>query len=227
MPDRLGIREALHHFTSHPLSFLLDATVREHSSDTPRTYYVMAFVLLIFGFEVGLMFRAGAQSTEPIVAYYFIHVGWVAWPLAPFIHKGVFHVAGNVLMLYVAAPVERELSGSRYLGLLFLAGYLPVYADGLKLAVFGNEPNVLSAGASAFAFGLLGFGLVKSWGRDWQLSPRWWLIALGGVSGVIVVLENLIMTIASGNPVTLHLGHVGGVLVGLVYGLFDEHMTAA
>lgn len=225
MPDRLGLPDALERFAFHPLSFLAEATVRDESGGIPYTRTVLVLVSFIFVMEVGHMLHVGADSTYLVASYFFVNHPWLAWPLAPFIHKGLGHFGANVAAIYIAAPVELGLSRFQYLGLLILSGFLPVYSDGLKLAVFGAEPNVAVYGASGFALGLAGFGLVKAAYSDLRLTPRWWLIVLIGIAGVAIVLKNIVLTIVAGDPVTLHLGHLGGLLVGLGLALLDGVLT--
>lgn len=86
----------------------------------------------------------------------------------------------------------------------------------MKLTLLGSEPHVAAYGASGFAFGLFGYGLAAQVGSEWRLTPRWWLIVFGGVAGIIAVLKNVALSV--GDPVSLELGHLGGLLVGLVLG---------
>jgi membrane associated rhomboid family serine protease len=57
--------------------------------------------------------------------------------------------------------------------------------------------------------------------RDYHtlaLTRRWWLIAtLGGVT-IIEVLRNVVFAI--GDPLSLNIGHLGGLIVGLLFGYY-------
>lgn len=220
IPPRLGPRDAIERFISTPITFLVDAVVRDKSVEARYTTAVLGLILWFFALEVALMLNYGAASTHDLVSYFFKFHPWLVWPIAPFLHRGVGHFAVNVLFIYIAAPVEDRLSKLQYLRLLFLAGFLPLYADGLKLVIFGQEPHVAAYGASGFVFGLLGYGLAAQMGNEWQLTPRQWLIVLGGVAGVIVVLKNGVL--AMGDPVALHFGHLWGLLVGIGFGYHES-----
>lgn len=220
LPPRLGPRDAIERFSSNPITFLVDAVVRDKSVEARYTTAVLGLILWFFVLEVALMMNSGAASTHDLVSYFFKYHPWLVWPIAPFLHRGMGHFAVNVLFIYLAAPVEERLSKLQYFGLLFLAGFLPVYAGGLKLVIFGQEPHVAAYGASGFGFGLLGYGLAAQMGTEWRMTPRQWLIVLGGVAGVIVVLKNSVL--AMGDPVALPLGHFGGLLVGISFGYHES-----
>lgn len=220
VPPRLGPRDAIERFSSNPITFLVDAVVRDKSVETRHTTAVLGLILWFFVLEVALMMNSGAANTHDLVSYFFKYHPWLVWPIAPFLHRGIGHFAVNVLFIYIAGPVEERLSKLQYLGLLLLAGFLPVYADSLKLAIFGQEPHVAAYGASAFGFGLLGYGLAAQMGTEWWLTPRQWLIVLGGVAGVIAVLKNSVLAV--GDPAALSLGHLGGLLVGICFGYHES-----
>lgn len=78
-------------------------------------------------------------------------------------------------------------------------------------------------GTSGFGFGMLGYGLAVHVGSDWRLTRRWWLIAtLGGVA-IMEVLRNVLFAI--GDPLSLNIGHLGGLIVGLLFGYFESRVT--
>lgn len=218
MSERLGARAAIERFGTDPVSLLRDALVDDRPVGR-LTWTVLAVAGWFFAVELAVALRYGVD-TAAVVSYFFVEHPWVVWPLAPFLHRGVGHVALNLAAVYVAAPVERRLGASRYVALLFAAGYLPVYAEGVKLAVYGNSPNVAAYGISGFAFGLLGYGLVTHVGSTWRLTPRWWLVVLGGVSAVLAVLQDALLAV--GDPVSLHLGHLGGLLVGAGFAALER-----
>ena len=140
----------------------------------------------------------------------------LAWAVAPLLHHGVRHLAANVLALAVAAPVERRVGTRWTLALLAVAGYLPLFAEGLKLAALAGDPHVGAYGASAFAFGLLGSGLVLDKERD----PRWWLVVLTGVAAALVVSFDVVMGLDA--PLTVNVGHLGGLLAGAGIGALAD-----
>ncbi|MFC7228215.1 rhomboid family intramembrane serine protease [Salinirubellus salinus] len=136
--------------------------------------------------------------------------------MAPLLHRGFGHFLANIVFIHIASPVESGLNRRKYISLLLLAGYVPVYADGVKFVIFGHEPHVAVYGASAFAFGLLAYEVGSHIGRNWELTPRQWLIVVCGLAAVAVVIKNGIISLW--NPISLHLGHLGGASFGIVLG---------
>lgn len=220
MSSRLGVQEATEEILSNPVTFFAEALTPVDSQDMRYTERILVLILGFFTLELSLSILYDAGSTYNLVSYFFKNYPWLVWPVAPFLHRGIGHFAANVAFIYIAAPVETRMCKIQYVGLLLFSGFLAVYADGLKLAVFGSEPHVAAYGASGFAFGLLGYGLSSIAGTDWQLTPRWWLIVACGISAIILVIKNSVLAI--GNPISLNIGHLGGLLVGVLLGYFGR-----
>jgi len=188
---------------------------RVRVADAPVTWTVVAASIGLFVAEVAVGARTGAPPSA-VAAALFVDHPWLAWALAPALHHGVAHLAGNVAVLAVAAPVERRLSARQTLALLLLAGFLPLYAEGAKLAALAADPHVGAYGASGYAFGILGCGLVLG-GPN---TPRWWLVRLGGVAAALVVAFDLLTSF--GAPLAVNVGHLGGLLAGSAVGAFAD-----
>lgn len=217
MPERQGWRVAIDRVTSNPVGFIADATYRSGANPAPYTTYILLGVIFVFVLELSLVVISGADTVYQLASYVFAYHPLLAWPVAPFVHYGVKHFAANVVGLYIAAPVEGTLSKGQYLGLVVLAGFLPVYADGAKLFYLGSEPHVAAYGASGIVFGLLGCGLASRIGSEWRLTARWWLIVFLAGAAILAVGWNMIVA-ALGDPISLNLGHLGGLLAGLAIG---------
>jgi len=141
---------------------------------------------------------------------------------AIFIHNGVLHLLGNMLVLFfVGKAVEKYTNGITYLVIYFLSGILPNLTISLFNFVVGN---IIAVGASAAISGLIGFGAFKLSGK-WILSPirlipipmpfmlAGALYAFLNLAGVFVIKENI--NIASG-------GHLFGGVIGALFGLAGE-----
>lgn len=218
MAPYFGPRDALEEFLNEPIPFLRDAFFGNEHGGTDYTNTVIGVIIGFYLLEVAFTIQFEAGSTYNLVSYFFKHYPWLVWPVAPMLHRGLGHFAVNIAFIYIAAPVEEFLSKARYLVLIIVAGFLPVYADGVKLAIYGDEPHVAAYGASAFGFGMLGYALAMRVRSDWELTPRWWIIIVSGISAIVVVLKNAL--IAIGDPVTLNLGHLLGLTVGFGFGYF-------
>ncbi|WP_302082645.1 rhomboid family intramembrane serine protease [Salinibaculum rarum] len=220
MSRQLGVQDATEEILSNPVTFFSEAFAPVDSQGVRYTERILVVILGFFALEVSLSVLYNAGSTYNLVSYFFKNHPWLVWPVAPFLHRGIGHFAANVAFIYIAAPVETRMSKVQYVGLLLFSGFLAVYADGLKLAVFGSEPHVAAYGASGFAFGLLGYGLSSIADTDWQLTPRWWLIVACGISAILLVIKNSLLAVS--DPISLNIGHLGGLLVGLLFGHFGR-----
>lgn len=213
MTERLPLRDAANYLSIQPVSFFKDAFLRDDSGNSFYTRIFLGIIGWFFVLELVLSIQTGAGSTYNLVSYFFVHHPMIAWPVAPLLHKGISHFAANILMIYLAVPVENQLSKLEFSGVILFAGYFPIYLEGWKLSVLGETPHIAAYGASGFAFGLFGYGLIIQLRRDMSLTPRWWLIIGAGFSGVLLVLMDLISGI--GNPISINLGHLGGLFTGM------------
>ena len=120
---------------------------------------------------------------------------------AAFLHQEAFHIALNMLFLYLfGRPLEAALGRAR-----FLATYLICGLGGSTASYLFNSPQTASLGASGAVFGVIGVLLVveRRFGSD--------------TTGVLISLAILIlpgMLIANVD----WRGHIGGLTTGLVLG---------
>jgi membrane associated rhomboid family serine protease len=212
VPERTTPSAAAREFVRAPLPFLRDGLREARVRDRPYTRTFLGVVVSLFlATAVAAYLRTGTVGPGLVVAALFVAAPEAAWPAAALLHRGVGHLAANVAVLYVAAPVEDDLSLREYLAVLVVTGYLPLFADGLKLELLGNTAHVAAYGASAFGYGLLGVGLV-TFGRRGRVTRREFLILLLGLLSVVGVAANVVRGVF--DPLSLELGH----LLGLVFG---------
>lgn len=216
MPNRYGPREAFVRMGNHPVEFLSEALRPIKGEEIRYTSWILFILLGVFVVEVVLMYQSGAESTYQLVSYFFKYYPAVVWPVAPFLHRGIGHFAGNLLVVYLAAPVETRMTKREFGILVLLAGYVAIFADGVKLFLFGSEPHVAVYGASGLGFGLLGYALAQQLGSIWEHTPRWWVIYVASFTAVGMIVTNLLAAVS--NPIAIKLGHLGGFTVGFLLG---------
>jgi membrane associated rhomboid family serine protease len=120
---------------------------------------------------------------------------------AAFLHQEVFHIALNMLFLYLfGRPLEVALGRAR-----FLVTYLICGLGGSTASYLFNSPQTASLGASGAVFGVIGVLLVveRRFGSD--------------TAGVMVSLAILILP-GMLIPNVDWRGHIGGLLTGLFLG---------
>ncbi len=173
------------------------------------------FTLLAVNILVWLSMTAMGGSQNPLVLVRFgakynpLIAAGQYWRLltACFIHIGLMHLAFNGYALFsIGLESERRLGRGRFLLLYILSGLA-----GSVLSFVGSD--ALSAGASGAIFGLIGaaiayFAIYRQ--QFGQLGKR----QLTGM--VIVAAYNLFWGLTT--PGIDNLGHIGGLLAGLVLG---------
>ncbi len=120
---------------------------------------------------------------------------------AAFLHQQTFHIALNMLFLYLfGRPLEAALGRSR-----FLATYLICALGGSTASYLFNSPLTASLGASGAVFGVIGALLVVE--RRFDSDFGGVLISLS-----ILVLPGMLISNIDWR------GHIGGLLTGLALG---------
>lgn len=132
-----------------------------------------------------------------------------------FLHFDISHLLSNMLvLLFFGTSVENELGKGRML-LIFFAGALM----GNIFSFFYYPPEVVSLGASAGVFALIGAGmLIKP--LDMSFYPFMVPVPLG-IIGILYAIYNSI-GFASGAGNISFIAHFGGLLVGLAVGFRHE-----
>lgn len=125
------------------------------------------------------------------------------------LHGGVIHLAFNSYALYILGKLIETLSNRAHLAIVFL---LSAVAGGIFSLIF--LPDVASVGASGGIIGFLGYLTVYGFYRRKLLSNAFLKSMLFNV-GFIAFLGVFVI------PNIDNFGHLGGLLAGAVYGLFQ------
>ncbi len=132
-----------------------------------------------------------------------------------FLHADVWHLAGNMLFLWVLGDnVEDDLGHLRYLIFYLLCGI----AAALLFALLRSESTVPLIGASGATSGLVAAYLllhprVKMWAVFVMRIPLY--IPAWGVLGGWVAFQFVMVVADPGSP-TAWWGHIGGFAAGLI-----------
>ncbi len=121
---------------------------------------------------------------------------------AGFLHLGIFHIAMNMLLLWLLGQLLEPAIGSLRFGIVYFTSLIAGSLGALLL-----EPTTAAVGASGAVFGLMGAAMVAFWGRG--LNPF-----EAGIGGLLVF--NLIITFAI--PGISKGGHIGGAIGGFIAG---------
>ncbi|MGH7865918.1 MAG: rhomboid family intramembrane serine protease [Candidatus Binataceae bacterium] len=139
---------------------------------------------------------------------------WPLWPPATlvtsaFLHAGLFHVAGNMLYLYVfGAAVEQRLGHAR-----FVAFYLAcAVAAALAFVVLAPGTTVAVIGASGAVAGVLGaYFVLMPRGRVVTIVPIFFFVQVAELPAVLYLLLWFAVQLYAGIRENTAAGVVGGV----------------
>ncbi|MEU3773017.1 rhomboid family intramembrane serine protease [Streptomyces sp. NPDC032472] len=123
-----------------------------------------------------------------------------------FLHAEWWHIAGNMLALWViGGPLEAALGRLRYLAVYLLSGL------GASAFVYLlTEPNTQTLGASGAVFGLLGATVVLVRRLRYEMRP---------VITMVVLMLVLTFVPLGGSLSVSWQAHIGGLVTGLLLGL--------
>lgn len=156
---------------------------------------------------------------------------WWAIVTKMFVHGGFFHIAMNMIVLWlIGMLVERRLGRRRFM-MLYLASGL--FAGVVTLGGAYLVPEVVRAvipawplpgtpnvGASGAVFGLLGYLVVLNPKQEFLLifppvkMPAW-------VLAVVFIVFNLVLAFVPGSRIAWW-AHLGGMLVGALWARWDK-----
>lgn len=133
---------------------------------------------------------------------------WYRLLTSMFSHASVQHLASNAIAIYgVGQILERVLGKVRFLSYYLLCGILGgLFSSGLHFLF--HDP-VISIGASGAAFGLFGIFLVLSLRGNIRGVPIWRIALYLGLNFIYGFL----------NGTVDNFGHLGGLIIGLLFGL--------
>jgi len=130
-----------------------------------------------------------------------------------FLHGGLAHLLSNmIILLFVGIAVEEELGKGRTLLIFFLGAFA-----GDLLSTFFYAPDVVSIGASAGIFALVGVGMIV---RPLEISVSTSMIPMPLILlGLLYTVYNVIGFFTDVGSNISYIAHFGGLAVGLAFGL--------
>ncbi|MHB9288286.1 rhomboid family intramembrane serine protease [Halobacteriales archaeon Cl-PHB] len=174
------------------------------------------FVPVVFGVSGG---QRAYNLWDALFVLSPLHVEYVwTWFTSIFAHGGLYHIAGNSIVLYFFGPVlERQIGSKKFAALFIATGAIAGLSQILAGFALGT-PSAGVLGASGAIMGILGVLTVLAPNLKVYLYfilpiPLWVLtigyagLSLVGVFSVTTVMGNV-----------AHAAHLSGLVLGLVYG---------
>lgn len=125
---------------------------------------------------------------------------------APFLHESWAHIEGNSVPLFVLGVAAAYRGIKRFLAMSLIVAIV----SGLTVWLF-QSGNTVTVGASGLIFGYFGYVLARG-----ALDRRWADIAVGIVMGFTYFA--ILQIALPGTPGVSWLGHLGGLLGGILAG---------
>ncbi|MEK6829183.1 MAG: rhomboid family intramembrane serine protease [Nanoarchaeota archaeon] len=154
-----------------------------------------------------------------------ILVGNYLWTFltSMFMHGGFFHLFANMFsLLFIGSLVERILGRKRYFWFYMTAGLFAglffVLISTIPLSFFSADFNTFAVGSSGAIFGLIGLLMLLTPNLPVYLMFIPIPIKMKYAAPGMLVLLWLIS--AAGNVSIGNTAHLGGLIIGLVYGIY-------
>jgi membrane associated rhomboid family serine protease len=177
--------------------------------DAPATFALIAANVAVFLAEVATGHGGLGTITSSLIPEFGLfgpsvaEGEWYRLLTSAFLHAGLFHIAGNVLLLFFLGRILEPAIGTPRFVVLYLAS---LFAGSFGALLF--SPDSLSIGASGAVFGVLSAAFVIARGRG--------VDALASSIGIIILLNLAFSFGVPGISIGAHLGGlVGGVLCAL------------
>lgn len=181
---------------------------------------IIALNLVIFVLQITL------QSSDPQLVARIMNIGHVwrhdltLWgPItSAFLHANFWHIAGNMLALFVFGPPVEDRFGRIGFTIFYLAGAI---GSGLIHVAVSDHPAIGASGAIAAVTGAFLVLFPNSRIRvlwffiliQFLMAPAWWLI------GLWIVIDLFSQTFQPNNG-TANAAHLGGYAIGISTALF-------
>jgi membrane associated rhomboid family serine protease len=174
-------------------------------SDEPRLTYILIAINVLVG--IGAMTGGSVGSAGGTLvdngglSAHFIQDGeYYRLITAGFLHAGLFHLATNMLSLWILGSIIEPAVGSWRFGLIYFVSLLCGSFGALLMS-----PDSLTVGASGAIFGLLAAAAVVAWNRGFSLMES----GLGIWIGLNLLITFTVPNISIG-------GHLGGLVGGAI-----------
>jgi len=136
-----------------------------------------------------------------------------------FMHAGIFHLIANMLsLIFVGSLIEKLLGKKRYFYFYLISGIFAGLLFVLSALIFKSDLNTYAVGASGALFGLIGLLIFLTPNLPVYLFFIPLPIKMKYAAPAMLILL-LLISILWNLPVG-NFAHLGGLIIGLVYGFY-------
>ena len=173
---------------------------------------VVCAVYAVQGFQAVLW---DAPSVFVATNYAYLRVPWLAWPLSPLLHGGLFHVVPNLVTLLAFGRIaEDHLTTGWFAVMATVAAVSSITALAAWGLAFGSDPYVAAYGISGVVFAAGGFAVVHLPNHE-RVTDLELLAVLFGLCAVGLVSVEALTAATVRSPASVNVGHAVGLLVGV------------
>lgn len=180
------------------------------SSTAPATFILIALNVAVYLAEVATGSGGFYQIVGSSLVFEFGLFGplvsegeWYRIVTSAFLHEGLWHIGGNMLLLFFLGRIlEPGVGTSRFVAIYLVS----LLAGSLGALLF--TPDALSYGASGAVFGVLGATFIVARGRG--------VDALASSVGILILLN---LAFSFGVPGISVGAHIGGLVAGVLCAL--------
>jgi len=188
------------------------------------TLTIVAVNVIVYGCTTQY-FLAIRENVARDYSYLFGTSPFLHFFSSSFLHGDIFHIAGNMLFLWIfGPPVEDRLGIPKYVGLYFLTGFVgDVLQAGLDTVFAGVMPTI---GASGCIMGVVGaYWYLFPWSTVCVFYWLWWCwhgvteIAAVWIIGLFLLMdlgEGFLYGAAGVSGGVANFAHVGGGIAGIL-----------
>jgi len=148
-------------------------------------------------------------------------VGKYLWTFltSMFMHAGIFHLFANMVsLIFVGSLVEKLLGKKRYLSFYLISGIFAGLFFVLSALIFKSDLNSYAVGASGALFGLIGLLIFLTPNLPVYMFFVPIPIKVKYAAPAMLILLWLISIL--GNLPVGNFAHLGGLIIGLIYGFY-------
>ncbi|MCD6381723.1 MAG: rhomboid family intramembrane serine protease, partial [Candidatus Aenigmarchaeota archaeon] len=188
------------------------------------TFLLILISFLVFGVSIVLVSLGIVSESYIIQTFGFSYNNLFQRPwciiTSIFIHQNLDHLVSNMIaLLFFGIAVETKMGWKKTLLIFFLGAFA-----GELLSLVFYVPDIISIGASAGVFALVGTGMiVRPLGLT--LYPPFYILPLGLV-GILYALYNVIGFVMGIGNVS-YIAHFGGLITGFYFGAKEEGFEKA
>jgi len=181
--------------------------------------FILLGLLSLFDnlFKLGGLLQFHDYFTFPSSPVWWVRKPWTLLSYM-FLHKDLFHLLGNMIMLYFGGRIFTEFLGNQRIVAIYFAGgiagallYMLLYNTIPMFADAGLNSDLIGASAAVLAI----FFAIAGYLPDYEVS----LILIGPVRLKYIALFLFLLDLLSidkSNPGG-HIAHIGGALFGIAY----------